>query len=118
MSGGTRIGKSRVLSPKTRADSQSGQTTETGGVHGDDAGKKVNRRKRHAMVDTDSRALVLQSLCREDPEPQRRRAAAMRRAPWLFVELGYADAGCAGRRVAGWLSSRPPPSCSCHAGSL
>lgn len=33
-------------------DSQSVKTTERGGVHGYDAGKKVNGRKRHILVDT------------------------------------------------------------------
>src|ERR687890_631781 len=33
-------------------DSQSVRTTESGGPRGDDAGKKVNGRKRHLLVDT------------------------------------------------------------------
>lgn len=39
--------------------SQSTRTAEAGGPRGQDAGKKVMGRKRHAMVDTDGRALVL-----------------------------------------------------------
>lgn len=42
-------------------DSQSVKTTGSGGVRGCDAGKKINDRKRHAMVDTDGRALKLQA---------------------------------------------------------
>src|ERR1700734_1526793 len=41
-------------------DSQSVKTTEAGGARGYDAGKKVNGRKRHALVDTDGRGLVLE----------------------------------------------------------
>jgi len=33
-------------------DSQSVKTTDRGGVHGYDAGKKINGRKRHVLVDT------------------------------------------------------------------
>jgi len=46
-------------SPSTAIiDSQSVKTTEAGGPRGYDAGKKVNGRKRHALVDTDGRGLV------------------------------------------------------------
>jgi hypothetical protein len=46
--------------PAPVIDSQSVKTTEAGGPRGYDAGKKVNGRKRHALVDTDGRGLVLQ----------------------------------------------------------
>jgi transposase len=42
------------------------KTTKAGGWRGYDAGKKINGRKRHALVDTDGRGLVLQHL---DPTP-------------------------------------------------
>ncbi len=38
-------------------DSQSVKTTESGGIRDYDGGKKIKGRKRHAMVDTDRRAL-------------------------------------------------------------
>ena len=41
-------------------DSQSVKTTEAGGPRGYDAGKKINGLKRHALVDTDGRGLVLE----------------------------------------------------------
>jgi transposase len=41
-------------------DSQSFKTTEAGGPPGYDAGKKINGRKRHALVDTEGRGLVLE----------------------------------------------------------
>src|SRR3954453_6532768 len=40
-------------------DSQSVRTTESGGPRGYDAGKKVTGRKRHALVDTDGRMLLV-----------------------------------------------------------
>ena len=40
-------------------DSQSVKTNEAGGPRGYDAGKKIMGRKRHALVDTDGRGLVL-----------------------------------------------------------
>jgi transposase len=41
-------------------DSQSVKTTEAGGPRGYDACKKVNGRKRHALVDTEGRGLVIE----------------------------------------------------------
>lgn len=41
-------------------DSQSVKTTESGGPRGYDAGKKINGRKRHALVYTDGRALLVE----------------------------------------------------------
>ena len=42
-------------------DSQSVKTTEADGPRGYDAGKKIKGRKRHALVDTDGRGLVLEA---------------------------------------------------------
>ena len=82
-------------------DSQSVKTTESGGIRGLDAGKKIKGRKRHAMVDTDGRALKLQahsaSIQDRDGAGPLLRAS---RASWPFVVLGYADGGYAGPRVA------------------
>ena len=56
-------------------DSQSVKTTDSGGPRGYDAGKKIKRRKRHALVDCDGRALL--TAYRRCPRPRRRcRAAA------------------------------------------
>jgi transposase len=41
-------------------DSQSVKTTESGGPRGFDAGKKIKGRKRHALVDVDGRALLVE----------------------------------------------------------
>lgn len=82
-------------------DSQSVKTTEAGGPRGYDAGKKVKGRKRHAMVDTDGRALELlvhtaDIQDRDGAPPLLKRSR--RRHP--FVELTYADSAYNSPRVA------------------
>jgi putative transposase len=82
-------------------DSQSVKTTESGGVRGYDAGKKIKGRKRHAMVDTDGRALKLHVHAadiqdRDGAGPLLRAS----RVSWPFVELTFADSGYQGPRVA------------------
>ena len=82
-------------------DSQSVKTTEAGGPRGYDAGKKIKGRKRHVMVDTDGRALVLQT---HPADVQDRDGAipllqASRRA-FPFVEHVFADSAYGAERVA------------------
>jgi len=82
-------------------DSQSVKTTEAGGPRGYDAGKKINGRKRHALVDTDGRGLVI------EPHPasiQDRDGGGpllcVSRRSYPFIEKVFADSGYAGERVA------------------
>lgn len=82
-------------------DSQSVKTTEAGGPRGFDAGKKIKGRKRHVMVDTDGRALVLQTHAADvqDRDGAVPLLQASRRA-FPFVEHVFADSAYAGERVA------------------
>jgi transposase len=82
-------------------DSQSVKTTESGGVRGYDAGKKIKGRKRHALVDTDGRALKLQ-VHAADVQDRDGAGPLMRasRSSWPFVQLTFADSGYQGPRVA------------------
>ena len=61
-------------------DSQSAKTTERGGVHGYDGGKKINGRKRHLFVDSSGLVLCVQVHSADVTEPcpcsQRQRRAS------------------------------------------
>ncbi len=82
-------------------DSQSVKTTEAGGPRGYDAGKKINGRKRHALVDTDGRGLILEPhpASVQDRDGGGPLLRASRRA-FPFIEKVFADSGYAGERVA------------------
>lgn len=81
-------------------DSQSVKTTEAGGPRGFDAGKKMKGWKRHAMVDTDGRPLLLQAheaniQDRDDAVPLLKAS----RASYPFVMLVFADSAYNSGRV-------------------
>ena len=82
-------------------DSQSVKTTEAGGPRGYDAGKKINGRKRHALVDTEGRGLVLEphpaSIQDRDSGGPLMRAS---RPIFPFIQRVFADSGYAGEKVA------------------
>ena len=82
-------------------DSQSVKTTEAGGPRGYDAGKKINGRKRHAMVDTDGRGVMLQvhpaSVQDRDGGIPLLQAS---RGLLPFIERVFADSAYAAERVA------------------
>src|ERR1700690_3612945 len=82
-------------------DSQSVKTTESGGPRGFDAGKKINGRKRHALVDTDGRGLMLEphpaSIQDRDGGGPLLRAS---RRIFPFIQRVFADSGYAGEKVA------------------
>lgn len=82
-------------------DTQSVKTTEAGGPRGYDAGKKIKGRKRHALVDTDGRGLVLEphpaNIQDRDGGGPLLRAS---RGAFPFIEKVFADSGYAGDKVA------------------
>ena len=78
-------------------DSQSVKTTESGGPRGYDASKKIKGRKRHVMVGTGGRGLIL------EPQPadvQDRDGALivlrLSRRSFPFIIKAFADSGYAG----------------------
>jgi putative transposase len=82
-------------------DSQSVKTTEAGGPRGYDAGKKINGRKRHALVDTDGRGLMLEPhpASIQDRDGGGPLLCASRRV-FPFIQRVFADSGYAGEKVA------------------
>ena len=87
-------------------DSQSVRTTESGGVCGFDAGKKVKGRKRHIMTDTLGLMLfvVIHSAGIQDRDGAPDVFRAIRhRFPWL--RHGFADGGYAGDKLKAALRS-------------
>ncbi|SPP92948.1 protein of unknown function [Bradyrhizobium vignae] len=92
------MGRSRGGRPASPSaciiDSQSVKTSEAGGPRGYDAGKKVMGRKRHAIVDTDGRGLVLfaHPASVKDRDGAGPLLAVSRRL-FPFIEKVFADAG-------------------------
>jgi len=84
-------------------DSQSVKTTDRGGVHGYDAGKKINGRKRHILVDTLGLllAVVVHSAAIQDRDGAK--LLFFQACAWFpTISLVWADAGYAGQLIE-WL---------------
>jgi transposase len=86
-------------------DNQSVKTTEAGGPHGYDAGKKINGRKRHLLVDT--MGLLLAAIVHradlQDRDGAPRLLATMRSA-FPGLRHIFADAAYAGGKLAAALA--------------
>jgi len=86
-------------------DSQSVKTTEAWRPARLRCGQKVNGRKRHALVDTDGRGLVIEphpaSVQDRDVDGP---LLSLARRSFPFIERVFADAGYAAERVAGATS--------------
>lgn len=85
-------------------DSQSVRTTESGGVRGFDAGKKVSGRKRHVVTDTIGLmfGLVVHGADIQDSDGAPAVLASIRKScPWL--RRIFADGGYAGPKLRGAL---------------
>jgi transposase len=85
-------------------DSQSVKTTESGGIRGYDAGKKINGRKRHIVVDTLGLMFgaVVHAADIQDRDGAPEVLASIRKScPWL--RHIFADGGYAGPKLRGAL---------------
>ena len=86
-------------------DSQSVKTTDRGGVHGYDAGKKINGRKRHVLVDTLGLVWLVAVTAASTQDRDGARillavlATRMRRLRLIWADGGYAGA------LVGWVAS-------------
>ena len=88
-------------------DSQSVKTTEVGGEHGFDGGKKVNGRKRHILVDTMGNLLsvIAHAANIGEREGAKRLLAQLPEPLWERLEKILADGGYEGVEFQAWVKA-------------
>jgi len=86
-------------------DSQSVKTTEVGGEHGFDGGKKVNGRKRHILVDTMGNLLkvIAHAANLGEREGAKRLLGTLPQPLWERLEKILADGGYEGADFQAWV---------------
>jgi putative transposase len=86
-------------------DSQSVKTTEVGGEHGFDGGKKVNGRKRHTLVDTMGNVLkvIAHAANIGERDGAKRLLLKLPKPLWTRLEKILADGGYEGVDFQAWV---------------
>ena len=107
--GQVRLAAGREETPSAGAiDSQTVKTTEIGGVHGYDGGKKINGRKRHIVVDTLGLllAVAVTSAALDDGSDAHRVLRKLTAVDLPRLRLLWADSKYHNKKLQHWLTNQ------------